>query len=157
MNINHNLAKSFFIPAVVSSVITLSMTPLVVIGGEYESGLTAYQKGEYTKAFQLIRISAEKGQAKGQFILSTMYRRGLGVEPDEYQSFTWCKRAAEQEMLEAQFQLGLMYLEGEGVTDDESEAVKWLWSAADRGYPQASEVLQYIFSDEHADEFNIGC
>ena len=45
----------------------------------------------------------------------------------------------------------------EGVTEDETEAQKWLWAAADRGYPQASEVLTYILSDDYHQEFGIGC
>ena len=81
----------------------------------------------------------------------------MGVEADEYNGFSWCKMAAEEGHLEAQFQLGLMYLEGEGVTEDESEAQEWLWAAADRGYPQASEVLTYIFSDDNNDEHSFGC
>ena len=53
--------------------------------------------------------------------------------------------------------MGLMYLEGEGTTEDENEAQNWLWSAADRGYPQASEVLTYIFSEDYHLEHDIGC
>jgi TPR repeat protein len=50
-----------------------------------------------------------------------------------------------------------MYLEGEGITEDETEAQNWLWAAADRGYPQANEVLTYIFFDDYNDEYGIGC
>ncbi len=151
--------RTSVIPIIISSLITLSaVSAAEATGDEYEQGLAAYHKSDYKKAFQLIKISAESGAARGQFILSTMYRRGLGVEKDEYEGFYWCKQAAEQELLEAQFQLGLMYMDGEGVTDDESEAIKWLWSAADRGYPQATEMLQYLFSEQHdEEEFDIGC
>jgi len=75
------------------------------------------------------------------------------VAQDEYSAFEWCKFAAEEGMLEAQFQLGLMYMEGEGVTEDESEAMRWLWMAADRGYPQATEMLEYVLSND----FTYGC
>jgi len=141
--------------AVVGLVIGLSSSAL--IAGEYELGLKAFYKGQYDKAFRLIKMGAEEGDMKSQFILSTMYRRGLGVNADEYEGFSWCKMAAEEGHLEAQFQLGLMYLDGEGVTEDESEAQEWLWAAADRGYPQASEVLTYIFSNDNSDEYGIGC
>ena len=151
----NRVAKQLLIPIVAGWAIGLS--PIALKGAEYELGLEAFNKGQYTKAFRLIKLSAKEGDVKSLYILSTLYRRGLGIEADEYEGFNLCKMAAEEGHLEAQFQLGLMYLEGEGVTADETEAQNWLWTAADRGYPQASEVLQYIFSDEYADEFNIGC
>ena len=154
MNRKHKSIRSSIIPLALSSLITLSAQ---ANGNEYDRGLAAYHKGNYERAFQLFKLSAESGAARGQFILSTMYRQGLGVEKDDYEGFFWCKQAAEQEILEAKFQLGLMYMEGEGVTDDESEAIKWLWSAADSGYPQATDMLQYLFSDQHSEEFDIGC
>ena len=144
------LASALIGGAICSSTITLA-------GNEYELGLEAFNNGEYQKAFSLIKLSAEKGDVKSQFILSTMYRRGLGVKADEYEGFNWCKLAAEEGHLEAQFQLGLMYLEGEGISEDEGEAQNWLWAAADRGYPQASEVLTYVFSEDYHQEYGIGC
>ena len=150
-----NRNKQLLVATIVGGVIALSSASLVA--GEYELGLEAFNKGQYSKAFRIMEASAKKGKVKAQFILSTMYRRGLGVEADEYQAFEWCKKAAEEEFPEAQFQLGLMYLHGEGVTDDNSEAQKWLWAAADQGYPQASEVLTYIYSAEYNLEHEIGC
>lgn len=147
--------KQLLATAVVGGAIYLSSAALKA--GEHELGLEAFNKGQYATAFHLIKVSAERGEVKSQFILSTMYRRGLGVEADEYEGFAWCKMAAEEGHLEAQFQLGLMYLEGEGITEDETEAQNWLWAAADRGYPQANEVLTYIFFDDYNDEYGIGC
>jgi len=110
--------------------------------------------GEQTPAqFQSVKSNAEAGDARAQYLLSTLYRTGNGVNQDDYNAFHWCKLAAEEGVLEAQFQLGVMYLEGEGVTEDESKALEWLWLAADRGYPQATEVLEYVLYSE----FDYGC
>lgn len=147
--------RQLLIRAVVGGAIGLS-SPTLKAGG-YERGLEAFNKGQYDEALRLFKGSSERGDANSQFVLSTMYRRGLGIEADEYEGFKWCKMAAEEGHLEAQFQLGLMYLDGEGVTEDETEAQVWLWAAADRGYPQASEMLIYIFSDDYQQEFEIGC
>ena len=103
--------------------------------------------------FRALMSSAEAGDARSQYLLSTLYRTGRGVAQDSYTAFYWCKLAAEEGVLEAQFQLGLMYLEGEGVTEDEGEAMKWLWLAADRGYSQATEILEYILYND----FTYGC
>ncbi len=131
----------------------IGLSSIVTNGGEHELGMEAFKKGQYTEAFRLIKVSAENGSVESQFILSTMYRHGLGIEADEYAGFFWCKKAAEEEHVEAQFQLGLMYLGGEGVTEDETEAQEWLWAAAERGYPQATELLTFIYSDD----YGIGC
>ena len=154
----HNLIRSAIIPAVIGSFMGLSTISTQASSDEYASGVVAYKNGDYSKAFELFKVSAESGTAKSQLALSTMYRRGLGIEQNEYEGFYWCKQAAEQEVLEAKFQLGIMYMEGEGVTEDETQAIKWLWDAADLGYPQASEMLQYVFSEEFdVEESNIGC
>ena len=63
---------------------TLGFTPNVIGEHSYEHGLAAITKGNYAEAFPLIKKSAESGNVTSQFILSTMYRRGLGVEADEY-------------------------------------------------------------------------
>ena len=62
-------------------------------------------------------------------------------------------KAAQEGYLEAQFQVVLMNLAGEWVIPTDNEAIKWLWSAADRGYAQAREALQLIFSED----FGHGC
>ena len=153
-NRNCNLAR-ILVPGIMMG--TISLNAGVLRADEYKLGLDAISKGQYTQAFPLIKASAEKGDVKSKFILSTMYRRGLGVDVDEYKGFDWCEKAANEGHLEAQFQLGLMYLEGEGVSEDETKAQNWLWSAADRGYPQASEVLTYIFSEDYHQEYGLGC
>ena len=108
---------------------------------------------EEQKAFLALKSGAEAGDARSQYLLSTLSRTGRGIAQDAYSAFHWCKLAAEEGVLEAQFQLGLMYLEGEGVTEDEGEAMKWLWLAADWGYPQATEALEYVLYND----FTYGC
>jgi len=129
----HKKLKPAVLPAVVCSILGLSCMSLEAKGDEHSFGIVAYKNGEYSKAFELFKLSAESGAAKSQLILSTMYRQGLGVEQNEYEGFYWCKQAAEQEVLEAK--LGIMYMEGEGVSDDEDEAIKWLWDTSSQGYP----------------------
>ncbi len=121
----------------------------------YEEGLSAYREARYRQAFPLLRAAAEAGDPRAQLLLSTFYRRGLGIDADEYLGFAWCQRAALQGLAEARFQLGLMYLDGEGVTEDEEEALRWLDLATAQGHRQAAEVLRYQLSDEYAAEY--GC
>ena len=90
-NRNCNITR-VLVPAIMIGATSLSANMLMA--GEYEQGLAAFNKGQYTQAFQLILASAERGDVRSGFILSTMYRRGIGVEADEYKGFDWCKKAA---------------------------------------------------------------
>jgi TPR repeat protein len=115
--------------------------------------VTAFNRGDFGRAFRILLPAAESGDARAQYLIGTLYRLGNGTPRDEYRAFHWCRQAAEEGMLEAQYQLGLMYLQGEGVTTSEHRALEWLWRAADRGYPQATEVLEYILYSD----FTFGC
>ena len=153
-NRNRSVTR-LLVPTIMMGAISLSTDALRA--GEFELGLDAFNKGQYAQAFQLIKVSAERGEVKSKYILSTMYRRGLGVEADQSSGFDWCKKAAEEGHLEAQFQLGLMYLEGEGVSEDETQAQNWLWAAADRGYHQVSEFLPSTSSEAYHQEPALAC
>ncbi len=67
------------LPAIAGGMLVLSIVPLGAAEDPFKQGLSAYSQGRYEQAFELIQSSARHGSAKGQFLLSTMYRRGLGV------------------------------------------------------------------------------
>jgi TPR repeat protein len=136
---------------IIGSLLCIGATPISAL--DLQSGMTAYHKGDYAKAFHVFFQEAKDGNPMAQHLLGTLYQTGNGVEKDPETGFQWCLKAAQGGLLEAQFQVGLMYLQGEGVTENEEKAINWLWEAADRGYPQASEILQFIFSDD----FGVGC
>jgi TPR repeat protein len=133
--------------------LALTFSPVVAPEQEHKDGITAYQAGDYNRAFAILRAEAEEGDTSAQYLLGTLYRTGQGTTRDEYAAFNWYKLAAEDGLLEAQYQLGMMYLQGEGVTARNEEAMKWLWHAAARGYPQAGEILEYVLNND----FSYGC
>jgi|SRR5437016_8645615 len=47
-------------------------------------------------AASVTRARAEKGDAKGQFDLASMYFYGKGVPQDYAEAARWCRKAAEQ-------------------------------------------------------------
>ena len=145
-----SIALTLAAGAIALPIATINFEPVQDDGKSFD-----FHTGLHRQGLPLIQEAAEQGHAEAQLLLSTIYRQGLGVEADEYLSFSWCLKAAEQGLPEAQFQLGLMYLEGEGVTDDEAEGFRWLWMAADQGHADAAAVVRYQLSDEYADEY--GC
>ena len=52
---------------------------------------------------QAVRSLAERGDAKAQFALGTMYRDGQGVARDYVEALKWLHSAADQGLLDAQF------------------------------------------------------
>ena len=136
-----------------ATAVTLVLSSQSSLSSDIDEGVAYYREKNFSAAFEIFLSSAQQGNAKAQYFLSTMYHSGMGVEPDEDKAFEWCKKAAQEGVLEAQFRLGIMYLQGIGVTEDDDRALEWIWTAADRGYPQAKETLQFILEND----FTAGC
>ena len=82
---------------------------------DLEAGLAAYERGDYDTALREIRPLAEKGDARAQSRLGTMYIKGEGVQKDAQEGVRWYRNAAEQGVAEAQWLLGRTYAAGEGI------------------------------------------
>ncbi len=113
----------------------------------FKDGTTAYDRGEYAAAAQLLRSPADKGKADAQFLLGDMYSKGDGVPQNLADATKWYRKAADQGLAEAQFRLGFIYVEGVGVPQDYAEGVSWYRKAADQGDADAQLRLGYIYSD----------
>ena len=93
------------------------------------------------QSFQLMKESAEQGDAVAQLHVALMYQHGRGTQQDLNQAFEWIKKSAEQGNAEAQYNLSVMYRNGEGVEQDQEKALYWLKKAAQQGHIQAQDVL----------------
>ncbi len=87
--------------AVLSAGFTLGLTAPAWAG--FNEGVAAYKRGDYATALHEFRRLAEQGDAKAQFMLGTMYRKGLGVPQDHARAARWYRKAAEQGVAKAQF------------------------------------------------------
>ncbi len=119
---------------------------------DYESGLAAFERGDYATALKEFLESAHDGEAKAQYYLGLMYDDGLGIPEDDTEAVRWYRLAkeqllvaADQEDVEAQFRLGQMYFLGQGVPQDYTEAVKWWHLAADKGFAWAQYNLGAMY------------
>ena len=70
-------------------------------------------KVEHAEAVKWLRRAAERGLAKAQCGLGTMYERGYGVPQDYEEAAKWYRRAAKQGDPNAPFALGAMYALGQ--------------------------------------------
>jgi len=100
---------------------------------DFDTGIKAYQRGDYATALRIFRQLAEQGHAKAQFNLGYMYNKSQGVPQDYAVAVRWFRKAADQGDAWAQVKLGLVYEEGQGVTQDYVQARMWFNLSAAKG------------------------
>jgi TPR repeat protein len=111
---------------------------------DFNTGLTAYNKGDYATAAKEWRPLADQGVAAAQFNLGLMYYDGHGVPLDFAQAADWFTKAAEQDYAKAQYDLGAMYGVGKGVKRDYVQAYKWLNLCAAKGDDRCAEQRDLV-------------
>ena len=109
-----------------------------------ESGQKAFIRGDYNKAFEQWRQSAEEGDLTAQRNIAHLYRWGKGVPQDLMQAAFWYYTAAKGGLDTAQYNLGVMYLRGEGVPRNEEEGIIWLERAAEQNNEKAKKKLAHL-------------
>lgn len=77
---------------------------------DFRSGLSAYNSGDYARAYYDWFKVAEQADAKAEADLGFFYHHGLGVPRDDAAAATWSIKAAEKGQAEAQLLLGTLFL-----------------------------------------------
>ncbi len=113
----------------------------------FNAGVAAYKWGAYALALREWRPLAEQGNAKAQYNLGLMYRKGQGVPQDDAEAVGWWHKAAEQGNAGAQNNLGVMYRNGHGVPQDYAKALQWWHKAAEQGHAGAQYNLGFMYDN----------
>ena len=129
--------------AVVLSIICLA----VPAWADYKAGEDAYNRGDFATALREWRPLAEQGDARAQYNLGVLYRKGRGVPQDDVQARQWYEKAAAQGQAKAQYNLGTLYLNGSGVPKDYQQALRWFRMAADQGEALAQTKIGIMYDD----------
>jgi uncharacterized protein len=110
--------------------------------GDFEDGLAAVNRKDYTTALEKFRVEAQQGNSRAKTMLGVMYYNGQGVDKDYKEALVWFMRAAAQGNAMAQSNLGLMHSKGQGgLVQDYKEAVRWYRLAAQQGSSIAQHNL----------------
>jgi TPR repeat protein len=109
-----------------------------------DSGDVAYNKHNYSKAFNIWKRKASQGNAYAQYSLGFLYRRGKGVHQSNKLAVKWYRKAAIQGYSNAQFNLGYMYEHGIGVAQSYELSAKWYKKAIRQGNKSASHRYQKV-------------
>ena len=111
-------------------VILLTSAPLAARADRYDSGMDAYQAGDYQQALQQWEALAEQGHAQALYNLGFMYEFGYGVTSNDEQAFRHYLGAALLGHTGAQQTVAWLYERGKGVTADMTQAARWYGVAA---------------------------
>src|SRR3954462_15335477 len=126
---------------------------------DFRSGLSAYNEGDYTRAFHDWLGLAEQGDPAAETGIGFLFHKGLGVIQDDAEAATWFVKAAEQEQAEAQLLLGTLFFFGRGVPQSYVSAFAWCDIAATNGQSDASEcrdaALEHMTQAEMSESFKI--
>jgi TPR repeat protein len=120
-----------------------------LVWADFETGMDAYQRGNYATALSEWRPLAEEGDAQAQLHLGVLYANGDGVPQNYANAHQWYEQAAAQGYAMAQYNLGLLYDNGDGVPQDYAKARQWYEQAATRGYPMAQTNLGVLYRSGH--------
>lgn len=118
-----------------------------VAAGPFEDGVAAYQRLDYAAAMRFVRPLAEKGSARAQVYVGSMYAHGQGVAQNVPEGMKWLQRATSQGDAYAQFQRGNLHKLGLVVPRDNAEALKWYRLAAAQGYAPALYNLGLMYQE----------
>ena len=99
--------------------------------------MEAFERKDYTTSLREWEPLAQKGDAKAQFLVGSLYYYGQGVPQDYQQASKWLRLAGEQGVTLAQYMLGGLSLAGLGVPKDANQARMWYRLAADQGSVEA--------------------
>ncbi len=120
----------------------LSATLSSVAVADFNSGVAAYMRGDYsTAAQQLIPLAETADDGLAQYFLGNMYAKGQGVDQSAEQAAKWYRSAAEKGIAPAQYRLGVAYRDGQGVPLDLENAYAWLKVADKLGSKLAPTAL----------------
>jgi TPR repeat protein len=115
--------------------------------GDYQLGLSAYERGDYVEAVQQWLPLAERGDAESQYRIGRLYYYGRGVNQDYAEAADWYLRAAELGHARAQSNIAIMYEEGRGLPVDLGQAAKWYAEAADQGRAVSQNNLGRMYEE----------
>ncbi len=96
---------------------------------------------------EVVKQSAEQGDANAQLMLGTLYEDGADGLPSDFRlAAQWYEKAAKQGYPKAQYNLALLYEDGRGVDKDYKQAAYWYGKAADAGFSEAQNNLGLLYA-----------
>jgi TPR repeat protein len=126
-------------------ILTLSL--FLAACSDYQRARSAYEGGNYPKAFELFKKLSESGDMRAEYDLSLMYLQGIGTKQDLGQGWFWMIKAADHGNTMAMVELGGRHEYGVNLDKDETQAVFWYKKAALAGSSVGCYNLAKMYID----------
>lgn len=124
-------------------IISLLLQAQNVYADDLDDAIDWMSKGDFAKAYCVMRPLAESGNAEAQYNIGWMYHNGYGLRIDNQQALNWWKKAYKQGYTDASFSIGMLYSLGEGnVQKDAGKAIDYYLVAAKNGQDDAVWILK---------------
>jgi uncharacterized protein len=111
----------------------------------FQSGVTSYQEGQYSKALEQFKRAADLNYPLANWAVGLLFAKGQGTPVNLAEANSWYRKAAEQGIAIAQGSLGYNLENGLGINKDETEAVKWYRKAAEQGLAPSQDSLGLMY------------
>ncbi len=113
---------------------------------ELELAASALKDGKGNVALNHLKLLAQMGDSKAQFLLGHIYAYGTGdVGKNDDQAAYWIERAGQSGAIDAaseELAIAESYADGiDGVKQDKAESIKWLRLSAEGGNKEAVSLL----------------
>lgn len=117
---------------------------------DLESGVEAYNQGNYQDAIDAWMPLADEGNRDALFNMGQLYRMGKGVPRDPVMAEYFYRKAADKGHLAAQGNLGTLYYFGFEDSPRVASAIRW-WQQAAKGGDARSQYMIGIlyYNGEH--------
>lgn len=125
--------------------------------GALETGKSAFQAHDYSKALNTLTPLAKQGNAEARYLLGQMYEHGYGLPGDGRKAVSLYKQASAGGIADAAQALGQLYYDGRtDVMQDRIKAAHWYQRAIELGDTKIGTLLgfQYLNGDEVKQDFN---
>lgn len=111
---------------------------------QYQLGGFHFQKNP-EKSFYWYNKAANQGHLKSQYMVSRMYRDGIGTEKNLKSYLIWLKKVAVSNNAKAAYELGMNYFEGIIIPKKILLAMNWLERSANQEHYDAAYQLAKIY------------
>ncbi len=131
-------------------------TPLPPPSERFREGVAAYDKGDFTTAFNIWLPLAQQADLAAMRNVALLLREGKGTKRDPVRALWFYEEAGSKGFALAQVNAAFMHLEGDGVPKNLEAAAFWFHAGARAGSPIAQYNLAVMYERGSGVEKDMG-
>ena len=121
---------------------------------DFETGLKAFNDGDYKNALKVWEPLAKDGLSNAQYNVGLMHHNGLGTKQNFKEAYYWLLLSSEQGNLNSIRLISTLYALGNGVKKDYLKSYMWAKIGADNGDQNSKILLDGLLKEMKSSEIN---